>query len=60
MKIEGQNSTVDALVLLGNPDEGNWLLQFKMYVEPSRYGYYNIQNDETPVPAVEPGNPVQC
>ena len=48
VKIEGQNGPVDALVLLGNQTEGNWLLQFKMYVEPGRYGYYNIQNDETP------------
>jgi len=48
VKIEGQNGPVDALVLLGNQTEGNWLLKFKMYIEAGRNGYYNIQNDETP------------
>lgn len=48
VKIEGQNGPVDVLVLLGNQTEGKWLLTWKMYIPAGSYGYYNIQEDETP------------
>lgn len=48
-KIEGQSGPQDVLLLLGNKTSGNYKLSFKMFIETGKYGYWNLQKDETPL-----------
>lgn len=45
VKIDGSVTGLDALLLLGDPTSGHYVVNWKMYVPTGNNGYFNLQHD---------------